>query len=215
MKPGIYATVRIARKDRGGSVEFVREEPAHSFVRNFGKGMYASFLRGRVQNAYVRTNGGFCDAFLRNSSYGGAGTFVYDSGWLLHPAPAGEIRGVVVGASGESFDIGQYDLQSRIPHGSVDGSFIYGAQSQPVVAVADDNSAVTLTISREFGNAGGTEVSVAEVGLMAYPTITASAPWNGFSGHGTVLLTRDVLESPIVVSPGMSLAVSHVLRGVF
>lgn len=209
MKPGIYASIGIVCRDHDGETVSEREEPAHSFTRNFGKGVYASFLRSRVRGAYLDTSGSAVDAFIRHSAYVSP-SYGYASGWLLHPAGEGVYRGIVVGSSGAGFDMGQYNLQSPISHGVAAGNLQYAAQMYPSVVVAEDQSAISLVLAREFGNASGSDVTIAEVGLIGYPPkTTASDP-----PHTNVLLTRDVLDTPVVVPDGGVVGVSHILRAV-
>lgn len=218
MKPGIYASIGIVCRDHNGETVSEREEPAHSFTRNFGKGVYASFLGSAVSEAYLDTSGSTVNAFIRHNYYGSDGTFpirsCYASGWLLHPAGEGIYRGIVVGSSGAGFDMGQYNLQSPISHGVAAGNLQYAAQMYPSVVVAEDQSAISLVLAREFGNASGSDVTIAEVGLIGYPPKTTSPSWNTYSPHTDVLLTRDVLDTPVVVPDGGVVEVSHILRAV-
>lgn len=205
MKPGIYASIGIVCRDHDGETVLEREEPAHSFTRNFGKGVYASFLRSGVSGAYLDTSGSSVSAFIRHRYDG----YNYASGWLLHPAGEGVYRGVVVGSSGAGFDIGQYNLQSPISHGDAAGNLQYGAQMYPSVVVAEDQSSISLVLAREFGNASGSDVTIAEVGLIGYPVRRTTD-----STRTNVLLTRDVLDTPVVVPDGGVVGVSHILRAV-
>lgn len=215
MKPGIYASIGIVCRDHDGEIVSEREEPAHSFTRNFGKGVYASFLRSAVSGAYRDTSGSTVAAFIRHNYYKGSWVYTtYASGWLLHPAGAGTYRGVVVGSSGAGFDIGQYNLQSPISHGVAAGNLQYGAQMYPSVVVAEDQSSISLVLAREFGNASGSDVTIAEVGLIGYPPNTTSPSHGYYSSHTNVLLTRDVLDTPVVVPDGGVVGVSHILRAV-
>jgi hypothetical protein len=211
MKPGIYASIGIVCRDHDGETVSEREEPAHSFTRNFGKGVYASFLRSAVSGAYLDTSGSTVNAFIRPGYSGPAYVLEgYASGWLLHPAGEGVYRGVVVGSSGAGFDMGQYNLQSPISHGVAAGNLQYAAQMYPSVVVAEDQSAISLVLAREFGNASGSDVTIAEVGLIGYPPKTM----NSNPPHTNVLLTRDVLDTPVVVPDGGVVGVSHILRAV-
>lgn len=209
MKPGIYASIGIVCRDHDGETVSEREEPAHSFTRNFGKGLYASFLRSAVSGAYLDTSGSTVNAFIRHR-YSGVRPDSCASGWLLHPAGEGVYRGVVVGSSGAGFDMGQYNLQSPISHGVAAGNLQYAAQMYPSVVVAEDQSAISLVLAREFGNASGSDVTIAEVGLIGYPPKTT----NFDPPHTNVLLTRDVLDTPVVVPDGGVVGVSHILRAV-
>lgn len=213
MKPGIYASIGIVCRDHDGETVSEREEPAHSFTRNFGKGVYASFRRSAVSGAYLNTSGSTVAAFIRHNynRYNHPG---YDSGWLLHPAGEGIYRGVVVGGSGAGFDMGQYNLQSPISHGVAAGNLQYAAQMYPSVVVAEDQSAISLVLAREFGNASGSDVTIAEVGLIGYPPSTTAPSYDTYSAHTNVLLTRDVLDTPVVVPDGGVAGVSHILRAV-
>lgn len=213
MKPGIYASIGIVCRDHDGETVLEREEPAHSFTRNFGKGVYASFLRSTVRGAYLDTSGSSVDAFIRLVR-NWADWRCFASGWLLHPAGEGIYRGVVVGSSGAGFDVGQYNLQSPISHGVAAGNLKYAAQMYPSVVVAEDQSAISLVLAREFGNASGSDVTIAEVGLIGYPPETATPPYPSDSPHTNVLLTRDVLDTPVVVPDGGVVGVSHILRAV-
>ncbi len=211
MKPGIYASIGIVCRDHDGEIVSEREEPAHSFTRNFGKGVYASFLGSAVSGAYLDTSGSAVVAFCRHTHNLGSYLESYASGWILHPAGEGVYRGIVVGSSGAGFDMGQYNLQSPISHGVAAGNLQYAAQMYPSVVVAEDQSSISLVLAREFGNASGSDVTIAEVGLIGYPPITMSGPT---SPHTNVLLTRDVLDTPVVVPDGGVVEVSHILRAV-
>lgn len=110
--------------------------------------------------------------------------------------------GICVGTGNTAFDVGNYNLAARISHGTELGKLSYGIQS---AVTADYNSSTkewVLTNTRQFNNASGSDIVIAEMGLDYY----------GRLFQGTVfqyLVARDVLSTPITVQNGYNVDVAY------
>jgi len=108
-------------------------------------------------------------------------------------APSGEDKyGILVGSSDTAFDVTQYNLGSKISHGTSSGQLQYGDTS--VV----DYGADYKTWQRAFDNLSGADVVVKEIGMFAKVTREES----GVPKEYYVMLARDVITTTTVPNGG-------------
>lgn len=108
-------------------------------------------------------------------------------------APSGEDKyGILVGSSDTAFDVTQYNLGSKISHGTGSGQLQYGDTS--VV----DYGADYKTWQRAFDNLSGADVVVKEIGMFAKVTREES----GVPKAYYVMLARDVITTTTVPNGG-------------
>jgi hypothetical protein len=115
---------------------------------------------------------------------------------------AGELVGIVVGASDAPVTIGQYDLVSKILHGTGTGQLFYNANA--VEALSDTSSPYTFRVVRTMTNQSGGSVTVREIGLFIK---LSTSPGDIYVS----MLARDVLTTPITVPAGSTLTVRYII----
>jgi len=117
-------------------------------------------------------------------------------------APSGEDKyGILVGSSDTAFDVTQYNLGSKISHGTSSGQLQYGDTS--VV----DYGADYKTWQRAFDNLSGADVVVKEIGMFAKVTREEA----GVPKEYYVMLARDVITTTTVPNGG-SLVVKYTFK---
>jgi len=100
--------------------------------------------------------------------------------------------GILVGSSDTAFDVTQYNLGSKIAHGTGSGQLSYGGTS--VVDYGDDYK----TWQRAFDNLSGADVVVKEIGMFAKVTREEA----GVPKEYYVMLARDVITTTTVPNGG-------------
>lgn len=213
---GVGCYIGIELRDECNDIVRYREERAHSFTRNFARGIAASFRRVIDNSAYVDSSGTTRPASVQMGIYRPqweAKRSAWGAGFYMYPAGAGSRKGVVVGSSDTAFGIEQVDLQSPILHGNDEGQLYHGEHLPPTVVDAVDGTSSELVFAREFANNTAADVTIREIGLMGSPAYeTGYTSGNTYSRMAAVLLTRDVLETPIVLPPNQVVEVKHIMR---
>ena len=116
--------------------------------------------------------------------------YLYDASVL---APAGEDKyGILVGSSDMAFEVTQYNLGSKISHGTGSGQLQYGE-----TLVADYGNDYK-TWQRAFDNLSGADIVVKEIGMFA-KVVREEA---GVPKDYYVMLARDVITTTTVPNGG-------------
>jgi len=105
--------------------------------------------------------------------------------------------GILFGTGTTGFDINQYNLASKIPQGTGDNQFDYGAVSVGEVDTSTPNK-IRMAIQRSAVNNGSVDINVNEVGLFIKITIGGTDYY--------FMLARDKLDSTITVPAGATLS---------
>ena len=169
------------------------ESIARSFVKNFLNMWFAEFNRQNGLTTVVDMSG---------SSWGSqrAGTYGYD--WMGLNASSGvDTYGIVVGSGSTPVTADDYNLASKIQHGTGAGQLSYGSCAVDVPVVSGNN--IDLTISRTFTNGSGADVTINEIGLVA-------RWYNG--AYRSIMIARDVLNTPVTVANGQNATVQYIIR---
>ena len=105
--------------------------------------------------------------------------------------------GIIVGTDNSAPTIDDYKLGVQIAHGAGAGQLQYGSTSfaQP----ASDSTTSQLTVTRNFANASGGDITVFEVGMAAY----------GVASSYPVLIIRDIILAGITVPNGQTLTLNY------
>ncbi len=111
-----------------------------------------------------------------------------------------------MGTSDEPFHIDDYKLISPIATGNASGQLYYQACSCNTTFDPSDKTLQT-TVRRVFNNNSGAAIIVAEAGLVAYYNIRTGSGTTGLY----LLMSRDVLETPVTVPHGGLLTVTYTL----
>jgi hypothetical protein len=168
----------------------------------------------KPMNSFVVNMKNLITLFENNPGYGygwsatntnGVGRVIDIQSGVFLIAPGGDHNyGILVGSSDSPFDVSQYNLINKIPHGVGAGQLSYGA-----VTVAEDTPTYK-TWQRPFDNLSGGDVVVKEIGIackyVAYLTLSQL-----LSETGYVLLARDVIPTTVVPN-NTSLVVKYTFK---
>ncbi|MCD6132245.1 MAG: hypothetical protein J7J61_09110 [Candidatus Hydrothermae bacterium] len=174
-------------KDKKGRVTKRLKRKAHSFVANFIKCLAVKFASGI--EAIVDTGGTTQNVYRYN----------YD---FAANAGSGDTNfGILVGTGTNSVSINDTALQTQIAHGTGTGQLQYGGVTYG--ATACDTTKCECTITRDFANGSGGDITVYELGLA----------WKMYDGSNRyILVARDVVSAGITVPNGQTLTVNYKIR---
>lgn len=198
--PGISATI-VASLVGDRDVIFEQRQPFHSFLSNFARDLHSGFSGVDQKRISV---GGVVRSSITYYGYGKS-TYTYGGFGITNGAGPGGSSGIVVGSSGDVFNVQQIKLGSEIAHGNAAGQLMRSTLVVGEPTVDPSGNFVSMTLSRLFANDSTEDVIVREVGLRGYTAIGCPTLDNFF-------FTRDVLETPITISPGKQLNVSIVFK---
>ncbi|MFH7881033.1 MAG: hypothetical protein QXI09_03450 [Candidatus Aenigmatarchaeota archaeon] len=190
-------------KDRDGKILRKRKFKGNSWVGRIIEflssfiGIWAS-ASGSYAYLTTRTDVKDTSGTYRHMLMGGSSGVVYGG-----QAPAGDTTaGIILGSSNTPVSIDQYDLITRIPHGSGVGQLSYGATTVDLVR---ETNTFRLTITRTFTNNSGSSVVVKEMGLFLRLSMGSTPYWY------SVMLARDIPPTPIEVPNGATLTVRYII----
>jgi len=95
----------------------------------------------------------------------------------------------MVGTGTTAPQVTNYNLQTKINHGSGSGQLLYGATS--LTAPTTSGSTRFWKASRTFTNSSGSSITVNEVGLVL-----------AYQSSYYIMIARDVLSSGVVINNG-------------
>lgn len=202
---GIGITAMLnAEVYRNGSVMLSHSQRAHSFLSNFMRELYAGFSGDDVGK--ISSSG----ATRKSLFAADQGTDRFEPGFgLTKDSGAGGANGLVVGSGDTPFSVSQYSLPTEIAHGTSVGQLTRGATTFIPPSIATDGKSVSMSIERAFVNDSGSDVVVKEVALKGYVYFLG---YSGTHVGDTHYFSRDVLDTPITVPPGQTLAVRVVIK---
>jgi len=192
----IGAELEIEVRDKNGRLIEHRKQESKSFVKQFIDMLYGLFKADYVSSTQLNVTkiDGTAEAYPNLPSANSAVMSVSFGS-------EDDTGGIVVGDSDEAVQYDDYNLKSKIPHGSGSGQLSYGATI--VEEPYKDGTEYKFRVFRTFTNNSGASITVKEVGLVAWwktkPTIQA-------------LLIRDVLASPTSIPDGATLTVRYYIK---
>jgi len=179
----VSGEVEVIVLDKDGKEIHREKKPMDSFTQNV-MNLLGMFDAGGWSAIDVNGNG--ISFTFKNAT----DNYLYNAEVL---APSGEDKyGILVGSSDTAFDVTQYNLGSKISHGTGSGQLQYGDTS--VV----DYGADYKTWQRAFDNLSGADVVVKEIGMFAKVTREES----GVPKAYYVMLARDVITTTTVPNGG-------------
>jgi len=191
----IGAEIEIEVRDKNGKLIEHRKQESRSFVKQFIDMLYG------LMYAYVLTlnvieiikTDGTTQKYPYQQSLG-------DTMMDVNAAANKDDYGIVVGTSDEAVEYDDYNLKSKIEHGTGTGQLVYGATT--FETPWKDGTEYKFRISRSFTNNSGDTITVKEVGLIA----------NFVDPSYNALLIRDVLASPTSIPDGATLTVRYIIK---
>lgn len=193
----IGMSYEVEVRDRNGKLLSSCKGNNDPFVRNWIRMIRTMFtLAESVATTSVNLNG-----------TGGSGILFYASHASQTMSPMGcnagatvETSGIRVGSSDTAFDKAQYELQTRITHGSGSGQLMYGAST--VEDYSDEDTTTRFRILRPFTNSSGATITVKEIGIAICNIVTGTST-------SRFLICRDVLTSPQSIPNLATLTVTY------
>ena len=174
-------------KDKKGKVLKRVKRKAHSFVGNFIRCLAVQFASGKETITDIGGNT--------------VNPYAYSQSFKCNAGSGDNGLGIVVGTGTNAVSISDTALQTKIAHGTGSGQLQYGAVT--FGATACDASKCECTITRDFANGSGGDITVNELGLIIHMY------------EGTVkgiLVARDVVSGGIAVANGQTLTVNYKIR---
>lgn len=135
----------------------------------------------------------------------------YDNTFNLNfHANAGDTTsGIILGRGTNPVSVNDSDLQTRIAHGTGTNQLSYTAVTTNIPAIdAPANTTCQFTSSRGFTNSSAADITVTEVGIVCL-VYEASA-----NNQYAMLISRDVLSSPIIIPIGKTLTLNYRIKAV-
>ena len=193
IKPNLSVEYEITVRDKNGKVIEHRREESKSLVKNFLLLLNAAF---RISTSSVVDTGGTAqNAGARyywsrwcNAAYG---TVAGYGGWSALAGEGDDTFGIVVGTGNTPVTADDYNLESKIAHGTDAGQLSYGAVTLYDPVVVDGNT-VKQQIIRSFTNNSGTDITVNEIGLIVKTS----------GDNYLVMIIRDVINSLTIPDGG-------------
>lgn len=184
----LEAVLELIVKDKSSEVTSHRTMKSMSFVRQFLELLFVEFNKLPPKAALLMKDIGGSPRYIRE----GCRNFDCAGG-------VGDLgRGVMVGTGATAPTIDDYRLEATIGHGSGAGQLQYGGVTFGLPA--SDPTTSQFTITRDFANASGGDITVNEIGLYV-------VGWDG--GARYFMVIRDVIAGGIVVPNGQTLTVNY------
>jgi len=195
----IGLSYEVEVRDKEGKLLSKCKGKSDPFTRAWIQLLRAIFLGNDAQVSLADT-GGVSRTFAP-SELGGYSGQVYDFA-ETNAGSTVDAYGVMVGGSDLAFSRTQYNLQSKIAHGSGSGQLLYGATT--IEDYVDEDTTTRIRMIRAFSNTSGASVTVREIGIAIRHRsyTTALLLWY-------LLVARDVLPSPQTVPDGATLTVRY------
>jgi len=194
-KANIKVLYELEVKDKNGKLLTKQKGVSKSLLANFMHWFRAKL--GNFSDEPVVDTGGVSRTILATS-------LQHSSGFgLMNAGDDDDDKGIMVGSGTVSVTPDDYQLASKISHGTTTGHLDYGPHTFEAVTVSDSVS--SCRVSRTFTNLSGASVTVNELGIAIWMRDSAD---NGIN----VLILRDVLASPISVPDGATLTVRYTFQ---
>ena len=190
-KPNLSVEYEITVRDKNGKVIEHRREESKSLVKNFLLLLNAGF---RISTSSVVDTGG--TARNTGAGYGWHRWYhgSYSSidgygGWSALAGAGDDTFGIVVGTGDTPVTADDYNLASKIAHGTDAGQLSYNESVlyDPVVT----GTAVRQEFRRQFTNNSGADITVKEIGLIVKTNYD----------NYLVMIIRDVI-TPLTIPDG-------------
>jgi len=212
LKDNIDIRLTVTIKDKNGKIIKQHKQHSHSFVSNFLALIAQAMLNpyNNVSNFYGYKGAGGNVQFVETSSSTGMTTI--ENFMTMLDGANDSSYGIVVGTGTSPPTPNDYTMESEIPNGTGTGQLVYGSHSvsppggttsSPTLLTPSGNT-TSFSVSRTFQNQSGASITVSEVGIfiMQYAQ----------SGNIiTVLITHDLLSSPITIPNGGVMAITYTI----
>lgn len=191
--------------DADGTVVEVLKSKSNSWVRNAYNVLSFLFLPCDTNEGSATFGEGSMSlkttagVTVRTNNYG-----VYiEYGFLsnLYNSGANANYGILIGTGNAAESFESNALEALIAHGTGSGQMVYDAGAKPTATYNSENKKWQSVMARVFTNSSGANIIVNEIGL-AYTTKLGSTTY-------ILLISRDVLATPVTVEHGQTLTITY------
>lgn len=199
--------VRIRVTDKAGKIIKELYEPGHSWTRN-GYGLWMVAMSGCGGIGDTSFGAGYLSSKTTSGTiYSTAYAiriqeFASGANHLVDNDGDASGAGICVGAGNTAFNVNDFQLASKIGHGTGIGQLSYGIQTAVASVYNAQTKTWTMTNSRQFHNGSGASITIAEIGLYSEIGIF-------YFSYTQYLVARDVLASTITVADGENVDVAY------
>ena len=192
----LKAYLAIELYDKNGDLLYKQKQPVRSFLYNWTKALYGlSYEHCRSQAATLKDTGGTDRAYPN----------LYNEDWdifYLRPGEGGANRGLLVGNGTTAVTLDDYNLASKIAHGTGAGQLHYYETNTRHYTDSDRSY---LEVSRRFYNESGGDITVSEVGLVFSEQDASNVKY-------FFLILRDLLDPAVTVANYQTLIVKYIFE---
>lgn len=196
--PPIKTSVNLLVESSDGTPVLDLTMPSKSFVRNFYNLMAAQAMA--IGGAGSFEAGSLALKGMTGTTWSQSGPHYLSAVSVSVGSSGDAYQGIVVGSGTTAESIESYTLATLIAHGTSAGQLSYAAQSATTWSYNATSKKISAIYQRVFQNTSGGDVTINEIGLV----------YNLSTGN-SVLLNRDKLASPVVISTGQKLTVTYTM----
>ncbi len=206
--------VELEIKDKHGKTVKKIRFPSQSYVKNF-IAVLRALLRGDTES--ITKLDGSSDTYYGGHPYHTEiGSNECDNQTLeILNALAGsgdDSYGIVVGSGTTSVSINDYNLASKIAHGTGAGQLNYYGVSISGLTKVNPNT-YEFYLERIFENLSGGDVTIAEAGLIVHHRLFYERGNSPLLDKDTkFMIIRDLLPSPETITPESSITIRYYIR---
>ena len=190
------AFLAIELYDKNRDLLYKQKKPVRSFLYNWTKALYGlSYGNANSQVAMLKDTGGTDRAYPN----------LYSTDKPIFKFTSGETDnryGIVVGSGTTAVTLDDYNLASKIAHGTGAGQLYYYETNTRHYTDSDRSY---FEVYRLLLNKSDSNVTVSEVGL-AFETRDASG------GYYRFLILRDLVDPAVTVEPAQTLQVRYIFE---
>ena len=182
------AVLELTVKDKNGKVTEHRVMRSRSYVRQFLELLWVEMNQtpATIPLSMRDVNNVLKDIYARYVNF------------RVDGAVGITTLGIIVGTGTTAPTINDYTIETIIAHGGVGGQLNYSDTT--IAAAASDATTSQLTITRDFANASGGDITVNEIALYSQGTDGANQVF---------MFIRDVIAGGILVPNGQTLTVNY------
>lgn len=205
MMPDLHIGIKLTSISDGNLLDQYQEK-GHSWTRNAYNYLLGLLMRCNGTSETEFGSGYLSSRASSGNIYGASDKTCYRNddilgyGYYNTTTNGGLVGGIRVGSGNAAFSLEDYNLATLIAHGTGAGQLTRAAMTYPTRNYSD--KIWTTTISRDFTNGSGGDVTVREVGLFNQCRIFSASTYD-------FLFARDVLETPVVVGNAEVLTISY------
>lgn len=196
----------VSRKiENPGCETIIKEGRSHTWVRNFYNLLFITSIDSRS----VGYGDNYGAGYLTPRKFGNGAYIDYpDKDYLVYMVNSSnypDLSGIVCGTGDTAYSFEQYQLVSKISHGSTEGQFSHVNMIRQTPTYDSGTKTWSCNYVRQFNNNSGAAIDVKELGIASY------SPSNYYG----CLLARDVLGSTDTINIGGQYTVTYTVKLTF